>query len=123
MRLLLATATAAVTGFVLAPAIAEPTPVLNPDVVPAAVQEALGCDSLDPALCLLPFPNDKFTVADPGTKTGRRVAFSPTAMPRNGTDITGGELGGEGKPIDPTEWNRNDGFSPGSMVILSLIHI
>jgi len=117
MRLLLATATAAVTGFALAPAIAEPTPVLNPDVVPAAGQEALGCDSLDPALCLLPFPNDKFTVADPGTKTGRRVAFSPTAMPRNGTDITGGELGGEGKPIDPTEWNRNDGFSPGSMVI------
>ncbi len=22
-----------------------------------------------------------------------------------------------GKPIDPTEWNRNDGFSPGSMVL------
>ena len=38
-------------------------------------------------------------------------------MPRNGTDPTSGEVGGEGKPIDPTEWNRNDGFSPGTMVL------
>ena len=116
-RLVLAAATAAVTALALTPALADPTPVLNPDVVPAPAQDALGCDPLDPALCLLPFPNDKFTVADPTTATGRRVSFSPTAMPRNGTDVTGGELGGEGKPIDPTEWNRNDGFSPGSMVI------
>ena len=96
---------------------AGPVPVLNPDVVPAPVQDAIGCDPLDPALCLLPFPNDKFTVADPTTATGRRINFLPTAMPRNGTDATAGEVGGEGKPMDPTEWNRNDGFSPGQAVL------
>jgi len=85
--------------------------------VPAPAQEALGCDPLDPALCLLPFPNDAFTVADSSSDTGRRIAFSPTAMPRNGTDLTAGSLGGEGKPVDPTEWNRNDGFSPGQAVL------
>ena len=86
-------------------------------VVPAPVQDLLGCDPLDPALCLLPFPNDKFTVADSTTATGRRVNFSVSAMPRNGTDVTAGTLGGEGKPADPTEWNRNDGFSPGQAVL------
>ena len=65
------------------------------------------CDPLDTALCLLPFPNDRFTTPDPSTATGRRVDFQLAEMPRSMV----------GKPIDPTEWNRNDGFSPGSMVI------
>jgi hypothetical protein len=81
-------------------------------VVPVSTN--LGCDPLDASVCLFPFPNDLFTVADPATATGRRVAFDPLAMPRSGAEIT---EGGEGKPIDPTEWNRNDGFSPGSMVM------
>jgi len=63
------------------------------------------CDPLDPALCLLPFPNDLFTAEDAGTDTGRRVAFA--ALPSNAA----------GQPVDPTEWNRNDGFSPGSPVL------
>ncbi len=63
------------------------------------------CDPLDAALCLLPFPNDVFTVEAAGTDTGRRVAF--IALPGNVI----------GQPIDPTEWNRNDGFSPGSPVL------
>lgn len=67
----------------------------------------LPCDPLDPALCMLPFPNDRFTVADDSTATGRRIDFLPVEMPRSIT----------GKAIDPTEWNRNDGFSPGSMVL------
>lgn len=65
------------------------------------------CDPLDPSMCLFPFPNDRFTVADPTTATGRRVDLSPLSTPRNTA----------GKPIDPTEWNRNDGFSPGSMLL------
>src|SRR3954462_1414074 len=72
-----------------------------------ATPNLAGCDDRDPAACLLPFPNDRFTVADPTTPTGRRINFSPLAMPRNVA----------GKPIDPTEWNRNDGFSPGSMIL------
>ena len=111
-------ALAAPLGSALAQVPSVPTaPAANPDVVPAAVQEAMGCDPLDPALCLFPFPNDAFTVEDPSTATGRRVAFAPTAMPRNGTDVATGEVGGEGKPVDPTEWNRNDGFSPGQAVL------
>jgi hypothetical protein len=65
------------------------------------------CDSLDPKQCLFPFPNDYFTVRDPSTATGRRVNFSVDAMPKNA----------QGTPIDPAEWNRNDGFSPGSAIL------
>jgi hypothetical protein len=73
--------------------------------------EALGlCDPTDHAHCLLPFPNDTFTVADPTTKTGRRVNLSPLAMPRNVAN----------KPIDPTELNRNDGWSPGATLLASV---
>ena len=74
-----------------------------------------GCDMLDPAECLFPFPSDWFTVkAGDGSPqsvasggTGKRINFSLLAMPRNV----------EGKPIDPTEWNRQDGFSPGQLII------
>jgi hypothetical protein len=65
------------------------------------------CDFLDPAKCLYPFPNDYFTVRDRTTASGRRVALAPDSMPRNAA----------GAPIDPTEWNRNDGFSPGSTIL------
>jgi hypothetical protein len=89
---------------------------IDTDLAPAAAEALLrGCDFLDPAHCLLPFPNDYFTVAAaPGSPqsvskggTGRRVNFNPLAMPRNTA----------GKPVDPTEWNRNDGFSPGQMIL------
>ncbi|WP_111657975.1 PKD domain-containing protein [Isoalcanivorax indicus] len=69
-----------------------------------------GCDVLDPEHCLYPFPSNHFTATVPaGTPTfatGRRVAMNPLAMPRNLV----------GKPIDPTDWNRNDGFSPGQLI-------
>ena len=94
-------------------------PVAQAQIVPqpparVPVSTAVGCDPLDASACLLPFPNNLFTTPDPGTDTGLRLNFLPTSMPRNGTDLT---TGGEGKPVDPTEWNRNDGFSPGSMVM------
>src|SRR3954452_12741262 len=63
------------------------------------------CDDLDPAVCLQPFPNNLFTKpAD--TKTGLKVHFALTSMPRNVAN----------KPIQPGQWNRNDGFSPGSQI-------
>ena len=108
MRIRSASATLAVlllTALTQLPVGAEP-------LVPASTN--LGCDDLDPAICLFPYPNDLFTVADETTDTGRRVDFHPLAMPRGGAEVT---EGGEGKPIDPTEWNRQDGFSPGSMVM------
>ncbi|MFP5306354.1 MAG: hypothetical protein ACLGI7_11095, partial [Gammaproteobacteria bacterium] len=81
----------------------------------AALALLAGCDMLDPSHCMFPFPNDHFTIAaPPGSPqarenggTGRRIAFNPLAMPRNTA----------GKPIDPTEWNRNDGYSPGQMIV------
>src|SRR5438552_5664353 len=33
------------------------------------------CDPLVPEQCMLPFPNDYFTVSDPGTRTHRRINF------------------------------------------------
>jgi len=39
------------------------------------------CDAFDPTACLLPFPNDLFTVADPTSPTGRRVHFEPSSTP------------------------------------------
>jgi hypothetical protein len=69
-----------------------------------------GCDPLDPTACLLPFPDNFFTVRDRGTPTGLRVDFPVSAMPKNV----------EGTPIDPTAWNRNDGFSPGTPILLHI---
>ncbi|MEA2306281.1 MAG: hypothetical protein QOH43_3561 [Solirubrobacteraceae bacterium] len=60
------------------------------------------------AQCLLPFPNDWFTVADPSTVTGRRVAFSAASMPANTA----------GTHIDPAEYDRADGFSPGQEIVV-----
>ncbi|MBV9486319.1 MAG: hypothetical protein JO246_09705, partial [Frankiaceae bacterium] len=57
--------------------------------------------------CLLPFPNNNFTVVDKKSVTGRRVQINGAAMP---SDVAG-------KPISPTSWNRNDGFSVGSQLL------
>jgi hypothetical protein len=65
------------------------------------------CDVTAAARCLLPFPNDFFTVADRSTPTGRRVQLAAASMPVNSSGVA----------VDPTEWNRNDGFSPGAMIL------
>ena len=69
-----------------------------------------GCDSIDASACMLPFPNDLYTKADQSTRTGRRIDFNVLAMPRNQAE----------KPIDPTDWNRADGFSPGSEIVTKI---
>lgn len=79
--------------------------------VAAAPARAAGpvsnCDPLDPAACMLPFPNDLFTKADSSTATGRRIDFRLADMPRSVAQ----------KPIDPTPYNMNDGFSPGQEIV------
>ncbi len=72
-------------------------------VAPAAA----GCDPLDSSLCLLPFPDDSFTVADPSSPTGLRLHFTSDELPSNVSGV----------PFDPTDWNRSDGFSPGSLIM------
>ncbi len=60
-----------------------------------------GCDPLDTRACVLPFPSDALTVDDESSETGLRVAFPAQGLPTNSS----------GAPIDPTVWNRQDGFS------------
>ncbi len=80
------------------------------DVEPALeLADGNRCDFLMPDRCLLPLPNDFYTVADHKSPTGRRVHFDARSLPAN--------VGGV--HIDPTEWNRNDGFSPGQPIMLS----
>ena len=66
-----------------------------------------GCDPLDARQCLLPFPSDALTVVDDTSPTQRRVAFPAGELPTNSSGIA----------IDPTAWNRNDGFSANSPLL------
>ncbi|MBW2244680.1 MAG: hypothetical protein JRH01_22085, partial [Deltaproteobacteria bacterium] len=64
------------------------------------------CEFLDRHRCLLPFPSNHFTSPDAATDTGLRVSFPLSGMPASRIGIH----------VDPTEFNRNDGFSPGPMI-------
>jgi hypothetical protein len=101
-----ATSTAASTATSLSP---EPT---TTETLPedAILDTALRCDPLDERACLLPWPNDAFTVPDATTATGRRVDIHADSTPLNA----------QGVPIDVTEQNRADGFSPGSAILTLL---
>ena len=59
---------------------------------------------------MLPWPNDQFTKLDKRTDTGLRLNLRKADMPRNK----------DGKPIDPTDMNRADGFSPGSAILVKV---
>lgn len=72
-----------------------------------SVPDADHCDPIDPANCMLPFPNDYFTVVDSSTATGRRVAFDTDSLPANRVGVH----------LDATEYNRNDGFSPNNTIL------
>ncbi len=65
------------------------------------------CDQLDAAVCLQPFPSDFFSVRDTTTDTKRRIDFPQSGMPANTT----------GSRVAVAEYERNDGFSPGSALI------
>src|SRR3954471_23055289 len=72
-----------------------------------AAASASSCDPLDSSACLYPWPNDYFTKPDATTATGKRLNLTLDEMPRNAAGV----------PIDPTAQNRNDGFSPGSLIV------
>ncbi len=80
----------------------------DPAVLGIDLSQESFCDPIVPKQCLLPLPNDYFTVVDAGTKTRRRVAFAPEAVPHN--------VGGT--PMDVAELGTLDGFSPGSALLL-----
>src|SRR5262245_39721444 len=75
----------------------------NPADLGIDLSQQAQCDPLVPEHCLMPFPNDYFTAQDGATRTHRRLAFVADALPKN-TSAT---------PLDATELNQADGFSPG----------
>ena len=77
---------------------------------PIDTSNADRCDFMDPALCLQPWPNDYFTRADPSTDTGRRLNLNVNSTPANAN----------GTHIDPTDFNRADGFSPGNLITVKI---
>jgi len=82
-------------------------------LAPIDMTNAESCDFIaDPGneLCMLPFPDDYYTVPDPASETGRRVDFKDTGMPTN--------VLGEG--IEAAPYNEADGFSPGSVILLKV---
>ena len=60
--------------------------------------------------CMLPFPDDYYTKADPTSATGRRIDFRELAMPKNSKEV----------PIEAAPYNAGDGFSPGSVITLKI---
>src|SRR5215204_1489143 len=74
----------------------------------AALTIPTGAQAKQPSM--LPWPNDSLTKRDRSTDTGRRLDLPRSLMPRNK----------DGVPIDPTDMNRADGFSPGSMIIVRI---
>ncbi len=88
----------------------QPAPQFSVDPTTIDVSQADVCDILQPDKCAFPFPNDFYTVADASSGTGLRVNLNATAIPGNAA----------GEAFDPTEYNRNDGFSPGPLLLLEV---
>ncbi|MBP47359.1 MAG: hypothetical protein CMH53_05425 [Myxococcales bacterium] len=77
---------------------------LSKDVETLTSQDpSVGCDGLDPSHCLLPFPSDKFLIPQPESPTGYRLQLDRSGMPTNN----------EGVQMDPSAWNRMDGYGIG----------
>ncbi len=68
------------------------------------------CEFLDPNQCLFPYPSDYLTKEDGTTDTGRRVHYSLATMPVNASLV----------PVQPGDYNLNDGFSPGTSMLLRI---
>jgi hypothetical protein len=66
------------------------------------------CQPYAPVTCLLPFPDNRFTRPDATAATGLRVALPAAALP----------VIRDGERIDVSEYERGDGFSPGSTVVV-----
>jgi hypothetical protein len=69
-----------------------------------------GCDPIGLANCLIPFPDDYSAVADRKSVTGERINFTSAMMPASAAGVH----------INPAEWDRLDGFSPGDPILTVL---
>lgn len=90
----------------------EPTPLTADEQARLDAELAAipaGCDVLAAKACLLPFPNDAYTTKDTNTGTGRRINLPTGQLPNV-----------SGETFDPSEWNRNDGWSPSTPILVSV---
>lgn len=71
------------------------------------VQEAPGCDDLNPFYCALPWPSDRYLETDATLPTGWRLAYSQEVIPD----------GCASRPFNLAPFDRMDGFSPGSQIL------
>ena len=71
---------------------------------------AASCQPYSAKPCLFPFPDNRLTRGDRTSATKLRVHLPAAAMPVNG----------KGVRVAPAAWNRNDGFSPGSAIVLHI---
>jgi hypothetical protein len=78
---------------------------------PVDLSRAGECDFIgeqDGSQCLLPFPDNYYTVRDDSTRTGRRIDLNTSAMPQNASGV----------PLDAEPYDLNDGFSPGQAIVV-----
>ena len=78
---------------------------------PIDLSRADTCDFIgnqDQSLCMVPFPDDYYTREDSTSATGRRIDFATAGMPANLNGVN----------IDGEPYNHNDGFSPGSAIVV-----
>jgi hypothetical protein len=73
-----------------------------------AAAAAADCQPFATKPCLLPFPSNLFTKHDKSSVTGLRVHLPAGAMPVNS----------KGSRVGVASYDRNDGFSPGSAIIV-----
>lgn len=66
-----------------------------------------GCDPLQTAACAMPWPSDRYLVADETRDTGYVLDFPATATPASAA----------AGPIDPTAWRRLDGYGLGTPIL------
>jgi hypothetical protein len=85
----------------------------KPTLPPVDTSQAQNCDFIaepDNTLCMLPFPDDYYTVADASSPTGRRIDFKTEGMPANVL----------GTHISAAPYNASDGFSQGATILVQV---
>ncbi len=68
---------------------------------------AVGCDSLDPSVCSLPWPSNLYLEPDAERASGYTLSFGTTSLPANNAGVN----------VDPDVFTRRDGYSLGTSIV------
>ncbi|HMU26479.1 MAG TPA: hypothetical protein PKA56_03230 [Solirubrobacterales bacterium] len=80
---------------------------------PVDLSRAADCDFIaEPkeGMCMLPFPDDYYTVEDESSPTGKRIHFTDAGMPVNAVN----------EPISAASYDLSDGFSQGQGIVVKI---